>query len=154
MESTGDPGEFMSHSKWERLAILLAGPAMNIVLSILILTALFMAGVERPAGLDDPVDVRFVAEDSPASRSGVQPGDRIVRIDGDPVASWKDALDKFIVSANDTLVLSVERDAQTIEIPSMSSVKWKMDLPDTFVMMSPSSSPARAAGKSSNSEAT
>ena len=117
MEATGNPEEFMSCSKWERLAILLAGPAMNIVLSILILTALFMVGVERPAGLDDPVDIRFVAEDSPASRGGVQPGDRITRIDGDPVASWKAALDKFIVSANDTLMLSVERDGQTIEMP-------------------------------------
>jgi len=115
MEATGDPDEFMSRSKWERLAILFAGPLMNVVLAIGILTVLFLVGIERPAGLEDPVDVRFVAEDSPASRAGVLPGDRVVAIDGTPVETWSQALDRFLVSANETLTLTLLRDRQTIE---------------------------------------
>ncbi|GMR24419.1 MAG: RIP metalloprotease RseP [Acidobacteriota bacterium] len=115
MESTGDPEEFMSRTKWERLAILVAGPLMNLVLAIIILTVLFMVGIERPAGLDDPAVVRFVAEDSPASRAGLVPGDQIVAIEGAPTESWSDALDHFVVSANDTLTVSLLRDGETIE---------------------------------------
>src|SRR5947208_13406656 len=32
--STGDPGEFMSHPRWQRFLIALAGPAMNIVFAV------------------------------------------------------------------------------------------------------------------------
>ncbi len=45
LEATGDPEEFMSRSKWERLAILVAGPLMNLVLAVIILTVLFMVGI-------------------------------------------------------------------------------------------------------------
>jgi len=117
LEATGDPTEFMSRSKWERLAILFAGPAMNLVLAVLILTALFMVGIEEPAGLDDPPVVRFVADDSPASRAGVVPGDAILAIDGGAVATWSEALDKFLINANETLMLQMERGGATIELP-------------------------------------
>ena len=115
LEATGDPEEFMSRSKWERLAILFAGPVMNLVLAVLILTVLFMVGIDRPAGLDDPAVVRFVAEDSPASRAGLEPGDQIVAIEGAPIENWSDALDHFLVSANETLTVSLLRDGETIE---------------------------------------
>ena len=115
LEATGDPEEFMSRSKWERLAILFAGPVMNLVLAVLILTVLFMVGIDRPAGLDDPAVVRFVAEGSPASRAGLEPGDQIVAIEGAPIENWRDALDHFLVSANETLTVSLLRDGETIE---------------------------------------
>ena len=115
LEATGDPEEFMSRSKWERVAILFAGPVMNLVLAVLILTVLFMVGIDRPAGLDDPAVVRFVAEGSPASRAGLEPGDQIVAIEGAPIENWRDALDHFLVSANETLTVSLLRDGETIE---------------------------------------
>src|SRR5438552_3224194 len=37
-ESSGDPGEFMSHPRWQRFVIAIAGPAMNIGLAIVVLT--------------------------------------------------------------------------------------------------------------------
>jgi regulator of sigma E protease len=37
-ESTGDPGEFMAHPRWQRFIIALAGPVMNIALAIAALT--------------------------------------------------------------------------------------------------------------------
>src|ERR1700760_3507668 len=35
---TGDPGEFMSHPRWQRFFVAIAGPAMNILLAIFLLT--------------------------------------------------------------------------------------------------------------------
>src|SRR5499427_9979496 len=53
-ERTGDPGEFMSHPRWQRFVIALAGPAMNILLAIALLTVVFMLHYERPAFFDQP----------------------------------------------------------------------------------------------------
>ncbi|MGH9324583.1 MAG: RIP metalloprotease RseP [Vicinamibacteria bacterium] len=114
-ESSGDPAEFLSRSRWERLAILFAGPLANFVLAVLILTGLFMVGVERPAGLDDPPVVRFLAEGSPAALAGIKPGDRIVEIAGAPVETWTEVLDRVVVSAGETLSLVVIRDERRVE---------------------------------------
>src|SRR3979411_1440603 len=40
--TTGDPGEFMSHPRWQRFVIALAGPFMNIMFAIVLLTGVFM----------------------------------------------------------------------------------------------------------------
>jgi regulator of sigma E protease len=114
VESTGDPDEFMSRSKWERLAILVAGPTANLILTLIILTVLFMVGVERPAGLDDPAVVRYVVADSPAAAAGIEPGDQIVQIASEPVATWSEVLDRIVVSANDTLPIGLERNGERI----------------------------------------
>src|SRR5262250_896893 len=38
---TGDPGEFTSHPRWQRFLIAIAGPSMNIVLAVLVLTGVY-----------------------------------------------------------------------------------------------------------------
>ncbi|HSF18522.1 MAG TPA: RIP metalloprotease RseP [Vicinamibacteria bacterium] len=134
LDATGDPREFMSRTKWERLAIYFAGPLMNLVLTIGILTVLFMVGMEKPAGLDDPAMVRFVAEDSPASRSGVRPGDQIVAIDGSSIETWSDAIDAFIVHANDTLTLTLLRDGERIEKDVLVETRTEDQIPYTGLL--------------------
>src|SRR5579864_193574 len=52
--STGDPGEFMAHPRWQRFIIAIAGPAMNILLAIVVLTCVFMVRYEHPFFLDQP----------------------------------------------------------------------------------------------------
>ena len=37
-DRTGDPGEFLSHSRWQRFIVAIAGPAMNIMLAVALLT--------------------------------------------------------------------------------------------------------------------
>ena len=49
---TGDPGEFMSHPRWHRFLIAIAGPSMNILLAIGLLTVVYMVHYEYPAFLD------------------------------------------------------------------------------------------------------
>ena len=114
-ESSGDPAEFVSRSKWERLAILFAGPFANLVLAVGILTVLFMVGLERPAGLEDPPVIRYVAQDSPAGRAGLAPGDQILEIEGTTTETWKEVLDHVMVSANERLSVAVLRNGERIE---------------------------------------
>src|SRR5438270_11016947 len=53
-ERTGDPGEFLSHPRWQRFVVAIAGPAMNILLAIGLLTTVYMIHYEYPVFLDQP----------------------------------------------------------------------------------------------------
>src|SRR3989441_5781035 len=53
-ERSGAPAEFLSHPKWQRLVIALAGPAMNILLAFALWTGVFMVHFEYRAVLDGP----------------------------------------------------------------------------------------------------
>src|ERR1019366_5318916 len=69
-ERTGDPAEFMSHSRWHRFLIAIAGPAMNILLAIFLLTAVYMVHYEYAVFLDKPVVIEGVKHGSPAALAG------------------------------------------------------------------------------------
>src|SRR5947209_18688374 len=45
-ERTGDPGEFLSHPKWQRFVVAIAGPTMNILLAFALWTGVFMVHFE------------------------------------------------------------------------------------------------------------
>jgi len=80
-ERTGDAAEFLSHPRWQRFIIAIAGPAMNIILAIGLLTGVYMVRYEHPVYLDQPAVIGWVLENSPAAKAGVVQGDRIVRIE-------------------------------------------------------------------------
>src|SRR6266705_6498346 len=79
-QRTGDPGEFMSHPRWQRVLIALAGPAMNIILAVGLLTAVFMVKYEHLVWADKPAKISFVEKDSPAAHAGLKAGDLITHI--------------------------------------------------------------------------
>lgn len=114
---TGDPEELQNRTRGERLAILLAGPAMNFLLAILILAGLFWVGLERRVGLSDPPVVSYVAADSPAGAAGVRAGDRILALGGDPVADWRGVLEYIAVRPDREVVFTVDRGGAPQEIP-------------------------------------
>ena len=85
---TGDPGEFLSHPRWQRFFIAIAGPAMNIILAIALLTGVFMVRYEHPYFLDQPAVIGWVLENSAAAKAGFEPGDRIMRIGNTQSPTW------------------------------------------------------------------
>ncbi len=71
--SSGDPGEFLSHPRGQRFLVAIAGPAMNIMLAVALLTGVYMVHYEYPAVVDEPTVVGW---DSAAPRRGGPGGPR------------------------------------------------------------------------------
>jgi regulator of sigma E protease len=114
-ERTGDPREFLSHPRWHRFLIAIAGPAMNIILAVVLLTTVYMVHYEYPAVYDEPTVIGWVFTDSAAAKAGFQVGDRITRIEDVQNPTWKDVDMKEALSPGQPLDVVVERNGQSIE---------------------------------------
>src|SRR5262249_55628553 len=73
-----------SRPLWQRLVIVLAGPAANLVLPVVIYFALFAGQTMLPAAV-----IGDVREGGTAARAGLEAGDRVLEIDGHAVRYWE-----------------------------------------------------------------
>jgi regulator of sigma E protease len=115
-QRTGDPGEFMSHPRWQRILIALAGPAMNIILAIGLLTAVFMIKYDHLVWLDKPAKISFVDKDSAAERAGIQPGDLITRVNNTQNPTWEDVTIQTMLSTREPVSLAIDRNGKTLTL--------------------------------------
>ncbi len=118
---TGAPDELMSKPRWQRAVISAAGPAVNLVFPILLLTGYFVAiGIPYPVFEDKPVVVTAVPANSAAAHAGLAPGDRVVAINGEQNPNWTDAA-KIVTTAEPNTKVSAEVETagqkRTVEIP-------------------------------------
>ncbi|HYL09808.1 MAG TPA: RIP metalloprotease RseP [Candidatus Acidoferrales bacterium] len=89
-ERTGAPDEFLSKPRWQRAFIAFAGPAVNLLMPLLLLGVYFVAvGVPYPAFEDRPVEVIALAKNSP---EGLNVGDRVIEVNGLKNPTWGQAL--------------------------------------------------------------
>jgi regulator of sigma E protease len=114
-ERTGDPREFLSHPRWHRFLIAIAGPAMNVFLAIGLLTVVFMVHYEYPVYLDKPAVIAGVRDGSPAAKAGLQPGDRIVEIAGIKDPTWDQVSPQVMLSPNQPMNITFQRGNQTFQ---------------------------------------
>lgn len=108
-ERTGDPGEFLSHPRWQRFIIAIAGPAMNVLLAFALWTGVFMAHYEYPAVMDGPAFVGWILPNTPAAAAGIQPGDQIVSVDNVENPTWEQIGFKEALSPNQPLKFGILR---------------------------------------------
>jgi len=108
-EDVDDPRGFLRKPRWQRLIIAFAGPFMNILLAIGVLTGLYMVKYQRVSDADLEAIIGHVMPDSPAAKAGIQDGDRIVRLDGKENPTWEDVGMKELESAYRPMHLTMER---------------------------------------------
>jgi regulator of sigma E protease len=111
-ESTGDPSDFVNKPRWQRILIYLAGPAMNLLLSLTVVAALFMIGFTLQGLQDLPSVIGTVDPEGAGAKAGLQPGDRVVAIDGKPLILWKDLEFEIATAPERTLKLEIERSGE------------------------------------------
>ncbi len=79
--------EFTGKSVWKRIAIVAAGPGFNVIFTIAALWLMFMLG------RSDYAPIVTSTPDSIAAEAGIQPGDRILSVNGRQVSTWSDSMD-------------------------------------------------------------
>lgn len=115
-ELHGSDLEYLGKPKWQRLIILLAGPAMNVILAFVLTVGVYQLGIRVQADADDPVQIGIVEPDSAAERAGLQRGDRVVTVDGKPLEDWEEFRISILISANEPLQLGIVRDGRELNI--------------------------------------
>ncbi|MEP7311882.1 MAG: RIP metalloprotease RseP [Pseudomonadota bacterium] len=101
-EGPVDPADvhraFTRKPHWQRILVLLAGPAFNIIFAILLLAVMFMVnGVTEVK----PVVGDILAE-SPAAQAGLHSGEEIVALNGEPVAGQRDVVFGLLDAMSDS----------------------------------------------------
>ena len=128
-ERKGDADEFLSKPRWQRVLIALAGPTMNIVLSIILVAGIYMRGSKQPAFLDRPMVLAGVLQDSTAQKAGLAAGDHIVKVNGVSDPTWDRAqLELMSTLPGHSLSLVVDRNGQDFS----TSVAASPSIEDVF----------------------
>jgi regulator of sigma E protease len=111
---TGAADEFLSKPKWQRFQVMIMGPAMNLILAVVVMAVVLYQGAEVPAYEDEPPVIGRVVDSSPAARVGLQPGDRILSVAGRPVETWEQFVMEVLPKANRETEIVVSRAGQEL----------------------------------------
>ncbi len=104
-EKNDSPEAFNSKKPWQRFLVVLAGPFMNFVFTIIIFAVLAMSFGSPTLTIDKVVD------GMPAKIAGVQPGDKVIRINGEKSYLWEQVI-KDISTSDGDITLEVEREGE------------------------------------------
>lgn len=116
-ERKGDPDEFLSKPRWQRVLIALAGPTTNFLMAVILTAALFVRGGQQPSYADKPVVIAGVMKDSAAQKAGIQAGDRIASFAGVKNPTWdRVALELALSAPGRSVPVVVDRQGQQVPL--------------------------------------
>ena len=99
------PGQSLPEKNtWQKLAIVFAGPAANLILPVIVFTAMLGIGLPRPIAV-----IGSVEPGSPAAQAGLHTGDQITEVAGKPVTWWSDIEDAIRDRAGHQVAVTVDR---------------------------------------------
>jgi regulator of sigma E protease len=116
---------FQSKKVWQRFLIVLAGPATNFLVAILVYIALF-ASYGQP---QTPPVIAVVQEGSAAEAAGLLPGDRIRTIDGQAIHRFEDIAAYVGIRPAQPMRFEYERDGA---VRSLTAVPQSLEIEDRF----------------------
>lgn len=107
---TGAPDELMSKPRWQRALITLAGPAVNLLFPIVLLTGFYMLKGDPYLSFSDlPVQVQGVPSSAPTGPDALRPGDKLLTLNGIQNPTWEQAF-KLVENSPDGTRLSAQVD--------------------------------------------
>jgi len=130
--------ELVSKPRWQRAIISFAGPFVNLIFPILLLTVYFVSvGIPYPAYQDKPVQVAAVPANSPAAAAGLHAGDKVVAIDGAQNPDWEQ-VEKVLTKLTPNSKLSMEvEDAGTRRALSIHVEQKDLEQPERLLGFAP-----------------
>ena len=114
-----EEGSLFSVKPWKRIIVFFAGPFMNLIFSILVLSLIWLHGfsIYSPGNriiLASEISGDYI--DQPADKAGLETGDRIIRVEGTDVFHFQDLRENISVNPDKAIKLTVERDNKEKEI--------------------------------------
>ncbi len=132
-EAKGEPWEFMSKPVWKRFLVIFAGPFMNFILAIGVLTGVYAI---RGEVVDNMVVINEVQEDSPAAKAGMLPGDRIIEIDGITIESFRQMAEEIIYpKVEKPITITWDRDGSKLTSTLVTQSGWTFTGPKDSVQV-------------------
>lgn len=105
------PDAYWKAATWRRLVAILAGPGANVLLAIVLMTALFMTSAGKATS-----KVASVVPKTPAAHMGLQSGDRVVAVNGHRVTKASEIPDLVSGSSGRAITLLVLRDGSEVTL--------------------------------------
>lgn len=130
LEPGDEDRQFYQRAPWKRIIVMVAGPAMNLILAVVLFSIIMMGiGLPQSTTTVDTVAKCVLPADStqtecsadapptPALEAGMRPGDRIVQVGDDPTPNWQ-AANSAIRDHMGPTEITVERggDTRTLDV--------------------------------------
>ena len=152
-ETVNDPRSFQAKARWQRAIVVIAGPLMNILLAIAIVTGVYMYAFPKETSSTNPV-ISDITPGSPAAQAGLRPGDKIVQLGNEKNPTWQDVMTQEALNANHPLQLVIDRKGTRLNATVTPAMDPKQGIGDAGWMGDPDvqvadvihGSPAAAAG--------
>lgn len=107
LKSEPQPWEFRAKSLWARILVISAGVIMNTLLALFIF---WWVHYSQGKQIDLTTTVGYVLDGSASQKAGVQPGDRIISINGKSISYWEEIPSTiYLDNIGDDIVLNIDR---------------------------------------------
>lgn len=112
---SSDPRALTSKPRWQRMIIAFAGPGINILLAIGLLTGLFMVRYPKVPNPASPF-VGYLVADGAAAKAGVRLGDQLVQVDDMVNPTFEQIALHEVTSANHPMQVWVKRGGDRLHL--------------------------------------
>ncbi|MDB5478780.1 MAG: zinc metalloprotease [Alphaproteobacteria bacterium] len=108
---------------WQRALIVFAGPAINFLYALVVMSILFAVQGQIYA----PAEVGGLVEDGPAAKAGFELGDKVLSINGVPLESFQELQRQVGINLGTEMVFQVQRKDQQLTLKTMPGVLEQED---------------------------
>jgi regulator of sigma E protease len=126
-QATADPRALTSKPRWQRMIVAFAGPAINIVLAVALLTGLFTVHYEKVPNPKSPI-IGYLAPDGAAAKAGVKMGDQVVQIDDIADPTWEQIAIKSATNPGRPLDVWVMRGGERLHLYVSATLEEKQGI--------------------------
>jgi len=120
-----DNEKYSFKTPFQKLKTLAAGPIMNILSAFLVLAIIFIF-IGIPSGISN--EIGSISSGSPAEKAGIKVGDKLLTINGKTFPNMEKAIDFIHKNANKSLVLTLKRGQQTLQIKAAPILDKKLNV--------------------------